>query len=62
MKKIEFTIKMTVEDDFVDKAAKWEHHAESLLDLDSYPEIKNVYDCHVTEIKDNTQERTKHHV
>ena len=58
MKEIEFTIKMTANDDFVDNATKWEHHAESLLDLDSYPEIKNVYDGHVTEIKNTTPERT----
>lgn len=54
MKEIEFKIKMTIEDDFVDKAKKWEHHADYLLDLDSYPEIKNIYDCHVTELIDAT--------
>lgn len=52
MKEIELRIKMTVDDDFIDKAKNWEHHADYLLDLDSYPEIKNVYDCHVIEIID----------
>lgn len=59
MKEIELKIKMTVENDFVDKAKKWEHHADYLLDLNSYPEIKSVYDCHVTEITNATDKPTK---
>lgn len=47
MKKVKFEIYMDVDDDFVDEAKKWEHHADYLLDLDSYPEIKSVYGCKV---------------
>lgn len=52
MKTIKFEIMMDVDDNFVDKAKKWEHHAEYLLDLDSYSEIKSVYGCKVTEINE----------
>ena len=40
---------MDVEDSFVDDAKRLEHHADGLLDLDSYPEIKSVYGCQVSE-------------
>jgi hypothetical protein len=50
MKTIKFEIMMEVEDDFAENGAKrWEHHAEELLDLQSYAEIKNIYGCKVTE-------------
>ena len=51
MKTIKFEIYMDVDDDFADHAKKWEHHAEYILDLDSYPEIKSVYGCTVKEAK-----------
>lgn len=47
MKEIRFKITMEVEDNFAEKAKRLEHHAEELLDLGSYPEIKNVYGCKV---------------
>lgn len=50
MKTIKFEITMDVDDDFVDEAKKWEHHVEYLLDLDSYSEIKSVYECKVSEV------------
>ena len=49
MKKLKFEISMDVEDSFVDDAKRLEHHADGLLDLDSYPEIKSVYGCQVSE-------------
>ncbi len=48
MTKIKFEITMEVEDDFAEKTKRWEHHADYLLDLKSYPEIKNIYGCKVT--------------
>lgn len=48
MAKIKFEIMMEVDDNFTEEAKTWEHHAESLLDLDEYPEVKSVYDCKVT--------------
>ena len=50
-KVIKFEICMEVEPDFVDKAKVWEHHAERLLDFRSYPEIKGVFACKVTEVE-----------
>ena len=38
---------MEVDDNFTEEAKTWEHHAEALLDLDEYPEIKSVYGCQV---------------
>lgn len=51
MKKIKFEITMELEDDFTEGMKRWEHHAEELLDLGSYPEIKNVYGCRVQVIE-----------
>ena len=51
MKTIKFEIVMDVDDDFVGEAQRLEHHADALLDLDRYPEIKSVYNCQVTELK-----------
>ncbi|WP_462350153.1 hypothetical protein [Eubacterium ventriosum] len=48
MKEIKFEIMMEIEDDFAEEAKRWEHHAEELLDLGSYTEIKNVYGCKIT--------------
>ena len=47
-----FSIKMTVEDDAWETLKQWEHHAEYLLDLDSYPEIKSIYDCKVEKLEE----------
>lgn len=47
MAKIKFEIMMEVDDNFTEEAKTWEHHAEALLDLDEYPEIKSVYGCQV---------------
>lgn len=51
MKKIKFEITMEVNENFIHEAKNWEHHAEYLLDLDSYPEIKSISDCKVTELE-----------
>lgn len=47
---------MDVEDDFANKTQRWEHHADELLDLAEYPEIKSVYGCSVTEVDANQVE------
>ena len=49
MAKIKFEIMMEVDENFAEEAKAWEHHAEALLNLDEYPEIKSVYGCKVTE-------------
>lgn len=49
-KTILFQIKMRVEKDSLEKFKKLEHHADWILDLDNWPEIQSVFDCHVTEI------------
>lgn len=50
-KVIKFEICMEVEPDFVDKAKVWEHHAERLLNFESYSEIHGVFACKVTEVE-----------
>lgn len=49
--KIKFEITMEIADGFAEEAKNWEHHAERLLDLDSYSEIKSVSGCKVTEME-----------
>lgn len=46
-------IKMTLEitDDTLDSMKKLEHHAEYLLNLEEYPEIRSVSDVEVKELK-----------
>lgn len=51
MKTIKFEIVMDVDDNFVSEAQRREHHADALLDLDRYPEIRSVYNCQVTELE-----------
>lgn len=51
-KVIKFEICMEVEPDFVDKAKVWEHHAERLLNFESYPEIQGVFGCKVTAVEE----------
>ena len=48
MKEIAVQMILEVEDDKTfDEIKKWEHHIDYALDLDSYPEIKNVKDVSV---------------
>lgn len=48
MTKIKFEIEMEVDDSFaLNEAKKWEHHADYILDLESYPEIKSISNCKV---------------
>ena len=49
-KTVLFQIKMEVEEDAMERLKKLEHHAEWLLDLDNWQEIKSVFECHVSEI------------
>ena len=51
MAKVKVEMFFDVEERFVDEIKKIEHHAEFLLDLDSYPEIKSVYGVKVEEVK-----------
>ena len=46
---VEITMQMEIEDNFIDEIKKIEHHADYLLDLDSYPEIKSVFNVKVKE-------------
>ena len=55
MKTIKVEMTMDVEDDFINQAKVWEHHAEYLLDLDSHPEIQSVYNVTVKEAKEEIQ-------
>lgn len=45
------TIFLEVDASKMDKVKQLEHHAEYLLDLDNWPEIKSVQGAVVTEIK-----------
>ena len=49
MAKVKIEMYLEIEDDFLDDIKKIEHHAEYLLDLESYPEIKSVYDVRVNQ-------------
>ena len=40
---VKVQMNLEIEDDFLDEIKKIEHHAEYLLDLESYPEILTVY-------------------
>lgn len=48
---VKLEICMQIEKDAFQELKKVEHHAEYLLDLDHWPEIKSVYGCKVKEIK-----------
>lgn len=43
---------LDIEDGSVDEIKKIEHHADYLLDLDSWPKIKTVYGVKVSEEKE----------
>ena len=48
MHQVKVTMIMDIEKlEDLEAIKKLEHHAEYLLDLDNYPEIKNVHDVHV---------------
>lgn len=47
--KVEMYFEIEDEEDAMEEMKKLEHHAERLLDLDSYPEIKSVYGVKVNE-------------
>ena len=56
---INVSMKMEIENGSYDKLKTLEHHAEHLLDLDEWPEIKNVYDVRVQDA--NQDEAQKWH-
>ena len=51
MKTVKISMIMDVEDEAVEEIDKLTHHAEYLLDLENYPEIKNVYEVQVSVIE-----------
>ena len=51
--KVEMYFEIEDKENAMEEMKKLEHHAERLLDLDSYPEIKSVYGVTVTEIENN---------
>lgn len=49
---VKFEIKMEVDEKDFDQLKKLEHHADYLLDLDSWNEIKRVFGAKVTRIEE----------
>lgn len=45
-------VEMYIETDDPDLMKRMEHHIEEFMDLDTYPEIKNVYGVTVTKKED----------
>ena len=46
MTEVEITMKMKVDEDFINELKYIiDHHIEQLIDYDNYPEIKTIYDC-----------------
>ena len=45
---MEFKIKMSVTKGAESEIKQLEHHADYILDLNSYPEIQSIYDAEVT--------------
>ena len=52
MKKVKITMYFDVEENGMEEIKKLEHHAEYLLSLDEYPEIKSVYGVRVEEVEE----------
>lgn len=51
---VKFEINLEIDKKDFEKLKKLEHHADWLLDLDSWNEIKSISDCKVTKFeKDN---------
>lgn len=51
MKKVKVVMYFEVEDDGMEEIKKLEHHADYILDLDGYQEIKSVYGVEVKEVE-----------
>lgn len=49
MKKVKVTMYFDVEESAIEDIKKLEHHADYLLNLEEYPEIKSVYGVKVEE-------------
>lgn len=47
--KVTIVMSMEIDDSAIENLKRIEHHAESILDLDSWPEIKSVFNVHVAE-------------
>jgi hypothetical protein len=51
--KVEITFKANIDREFFEELKRIvDHHLDYLVDFNSNPEIKSVYDAQVTEIKD----------
>lgn len=51
MKTVKIEAFMDIDDDAIENLKKIEHHADYLFDLDSYPEIRDVYGVQITEVE-----------
>ena len=49
MRKVKVTMYFEIEETAMEEMKKLEHHADYILDLEAYPEIKSVYDVQVEE-------------
>ena len=52
MAKVEIKMFVDIDEKDIEKLQVIEHHAEYLLDLDSWPEIKSVYGVEINKQKD----------
>lgn len=52
MKAIKVSMTMEIEDGSEEAIKRIENHAEELLDLDEWPEIKSVYNVRVRDIQE----------
>lgn len=50
MRKVKVTMYFEIEETAMEEMKKLEHHADYILDLEEYPEIKSVYGVQVEEI------------
>jgi hypothetical protein len=50
MKTIKVEMTLQIEDNAIKDIKKWEHHIEYAIDLNEYPEIKNISNVKVKEI------------
>lgn len=50
--RVKMEIELEVDKEDMEEVKKIEHHADYLLDLNNYPEIKSVRNCKITELED----------
>lgn len=47
---VKLELKMEIDENAFEALKRVEHHIEELLDLSSYPEIKNIFDVRLSKI------------